>query len=881
MSKIEQLVSQIPIPSDPIRTAEVRERLFGSPRRFAPERYELFEEIGRGHFGRVYRAHDGKFDRVVAIKSLPFRDDLEKKRIRREAHALACVSHPNVVQVYDQGVAARGRYYIALEYVPGHRLDHWLRAQSHTLEEILRVFVQAGEGLQAIHDQGLVHRDFKPANVVVGQDGRARVLDFGLARRSVAARARDRPVSIVDSNTTIRQGSTPTAEANDVELRGQDATGSRPDGFRGSSDDWEGAPDSGLGSAGESSNGRSAALDASLTGSRGFAGTAVYAAPEQLVGTHAGPRSDQFSFCVALFEAVHGVRPFEGTTIVELTARIAVGEISDETPARAVPRWLADLLRRGLSPDPAERFADLDAVISVLRERLQPRHHRWRWLATGGLLSTAMTSAVLMGQPDPVVPVHWDDGWHGARVQLEQRHGPQLLSRLDEYEADWGDAHQAIESMSFTDAQVACLERGQHQFGVLVDFLVDTPRATKGLADPSALRAERLWVADLFDPTRCINEASAAVDGESVVEELLESERLQFEGRWEDALANLDSAIAGIQPLGRIWGLAMLRRGLLQARLQESEALDTFGLAVLGSQSDPSLLADILLQRLWQGMWFRADPKRLEQDERQLELVLEQLRASGLGPDTEQELVLKLARAYRALDEDPVLAERLYSEVRDHYVQTLGPGPLDRRAVFAELNVAFAVGFQPGRQVEAATLLQKLYPRLVATLGPDHRALPRWTVNLATHVISAWFISGDQAFERSARKLLQRAADFRDGGDHDVAFEVLRADAELLYLDTLQAAELDEFMDRAKEWGERADVLMSRVGEHVGRPRRSDLAQIAGRIVTAYLSDLCSDRLEKAIDLWLRYEDHPEQLETAFGYLEQLEAQKTDCIAKD
>ena len=187
----EPTVGISPTPTPPSRSlperqlhASVRGRLFGSesaePLRIG--RYRLDEQLGQGGMGIVYRAHDESLDRTVALKLL--RDEIDANagtgRLQREARSMAKVSHPNVVTVFDVGVHENS-VFVAMEYVQGRTLGTWLR-DARSVGDILDVLRQAGEGLSAAHGQGLVHRDFKPENVIVGDDGRVKVLDFGLAK---------------------------------------------------------------------------------------------------------------------------------------------------------------------------------------------------------------------------------------------------------------------------------------------------------------------------------------------------------------------------------------------------------------------------------------------------------------------------------------------------------------------------------------------------------------------------------------------------------------------------------------------------------------------------------------------------------------------------
>ncbi len=278
-------------------------------------RYTLLRCIGHGGMGIVYAARDEELGREVAIKVL--RAELAREddqRLAHEARALARLSHPNVVCVFDVGIH-EGQRFIAMEYILGDNLRRWLAAP-RSLGEVLRVFVGAGRGLHAAHTVGLVHRDFKPDNVLVGDDGRPRVLDFGLARPPDAPRPGEPPRPPV-----LPAGIDPFGTA--------------------------------------------------LTSAGQVLGTPAYMAPEQYLGEPADARSDQFSFAVALYHAVYGERPFAGEDPHELALSIVRGRLQPVAPRYSVPGWLEQLLERALRVDPAQRFASMDALVAVLEQHLE------------------------------------------------------------------------------------------------------------------------------------------------------------------------------------------------------------------------------------------------------------------------------------------------------------------------------------------------------------------------------------------------------------------------------------------------------------------------------------------------------------------------------
>ena len=301
--------------------------------------------------GEVYGAYDPDLDRKIAIKLV--RADRSgdsadsRARLMREAQATAKVSHPNVVVVYDAGTV-RDRVFVAMEFVEGHTLTHWLLAQDRGWPEILETFLAAGRGLAAAHDKDLVHRDFKPDNVMVGLGGQVRVMDFGLARLATPG-----PVAPVEQSASPASGPPSTAVVAEVEdAEALDAT--RDLASRQVRPPTEAAP---------------TPFHHDLTQTGAVLGTPAYMSPEQFDGRPADARSDQFSFCVALWEALTGDRPFKGRTFAELAANVVSGRLSEPTSARPVPVWARTALERGLRPNPADRFPSMAALLKELDRR--------------------------------------------------------------------------------------------------------------------------------------------------------------------------------------------------------------------------------------------------------------------------------------------------------------------------------------------------------------------------------------------------------------------------------------------------------------------------------------------------------------------------------
>ena len=295
------------------------------------ERYVLLGELGRGGMGVVYAAYDTTLDRKVALKLLRDAGGRDAhQRMLREARALARLSHPNVVGVYEVGEIQQ-QVFVAMELVEGMNLRAWLAAGARTRAEILAVFLQAAEGMSAAHAAGLVHRDVKPDNVVIGADGRVRVMDFGLARRSL-----------------------------DVPAPRDDEVITRPS-------------------------------DPQLTAAGAVLGTPAYMAPEQHLGVGVGVAADIYSFAVALYEALHGQRPYQGTTTRELSERVLRGKRTHTIAKGRVPAWLQAVVERGMALEPADRWPTMTAFSAALRR--DPTRRR-RLLAALALAALAVATVL-------------------------------------------------------------------------------------------------------------------------------------------------------------------------------------------------------------------------------------------------------------------------------------------------------------------------------------------------------------------------------------------------------------------------------------------------------------------------------------------------------
>jgi tetratricopeptide (TPR) repeat protein/predicted Ser/Thr protein kinase len=299
-------------------------------------RFVVLGLVGRGGMGEVYAAYDPELDRKVAVKLVRPRHSRandDRGRLLREAQAIAKLSHPNVVVIYDVGTIDQ-RVFIAMEFVEGGTVGSWLRGATRSRREILDVFLKAGAGLAAAHQAGLVHRDFKPDNVMIAADGQVRVMDFGLARQVLAG----------------KDDKQPTDEAT------------------GTNDPEDETPPSSSGGY----------LRTAMTQTGVRLGSPAYMSPEQFAGEGAiDARTDQFSFCVALYEALYGERPFAGETVLSLQINVIEGRLRPAPAQSRVPKWIRRVLLRGLSVDPDARFPSMAELLSALANDPALRTRKW------------------------------------------------------------------------------------------------------------------------------------------------------------------------------------------------------------------------------------------------------------------------------------------------------------------------------------------------------------------------------------------------------------------------------------------------------------------------------------------------------------------------
>jgi tetratricopeptide (TPR) repeat protein/predicted Ser/Thr protein kinase len=725
------------------------------PRGAALGRYTIIRRLGAGGMGIVYLAFDPELDRRVAVKLLRTRGSAASEsegeaRLLREAQVMAKLSHPNVITVFDVGTF-EGDVFVAMEYVKGETLREWWNWPSRTPLETIGIVVQAGRGLAAAHRQGILHRDFKPENVLVDEQGRARVLDFGLARTS--------------SNESSGH------------LEYDDTLVGRRDGLH--------APP--------------------LTQNGTVLGTPAYMAPEQLVGAPVDARSDQFAFCITAYEALFGDRPFAGATIGEVEAEISAGRIRPPTtrrPARgaidrlqsgfirpsvSAPRGVFAVLARGLARKPEDRWRSMDDLLDAL-ERAAMKSRRKGAIVTGVVAAIALASFVFarpskapvcMGAEQSLNGV-WNatarDGVASAFRATGNANADAMAGRvtkvLDDYTSRWvamsteactATRVRGAQSDEALDLRTACLharlddvrafaELLQHADSSLVDNAYGASlklRPLQACADVQALRAA-------YEP---IGDAGKQRAVESLRQETANVTARFNTGRCEET-APLASSLAA---RARTVDYVPARAEALYASSRVAEAC-----------GDPKVAAELLLQTA-------TDAQASHQDDLVARTLtrLAYVEGSALSRYEEGLDFARLAEAAirRVGSPDPLLADLaqargwieytrgnleaalpLRKEALDRRIRTSGddgPDAIQMRAELADLE------YEAGALREALEAERTLLQKSIDLLGPGHLRTGRYTLDVAETLVA-------QGKYAEAAPLLERARPIvgREVGEH-------------------------------------------------------------------------------------------------------------------
>ncbi len=421
-------------------------------------RFRIERQLGAGAMGVVYAAFDPDLERRVAVKVLHAAPGaVARNRLLREARAMARLSHPNVVTVHEVGTSG-DRDYVATELIIGSNLSEWLRSAPRTKREIVDAFLAAGRGLVAAHEAGLVHRDFKPHNVLRSDKGRIAVTDFGLARAS--------------HGEDIAEGLPALGE--------NDERGGRRD-----------HRDPG-------------SLETELTRTGGLVGTPGYMAPEQWEGLEVDSAADQFSFCVALWEAVAGQRPFLGKTVEELRAQVQRPPLVTDA-AEQIPRALRNILMRGLSHRPEERYPTMRALIeSIEVARRRPRRIYAAVVAAavvGIVISSVVYAGRSAGVPDETCPapvLSAEAVWTPEkRALMPDRIADQFDRKIEQWRTH-REAACRSDSAELRRVRAACLDAVISTIDLAVKAMSMVDEATRRASDVTDLAG---WSTACMQPT--------------------------------------------------------------------------------------------------------------------------------------------------------------------------------------------------------------------------------------------------------------------------------------------------------------------------------------------------------------------------------------------
>ncbi|MCB9706619.1 MAG: serine/threonine protein kinase [Myxococcales bacterium] len=705
-------------------------------------RFFIFRRLGVGGMGEVLLGYDEELSRKLAIKLWRAQGEAEelRTRMRREAQALARLSHPNVVQVYEVG-DHRGQLYLAMEYVEGETLREWVRAAKRPTAAIVERYVQAGRGLVAAHRAGILHRDFKPDNAIVGADGRVRVLDFGLARADSRG-ADEAPAGELDLGLPLKTDS----------------------------------------------------LGASVTRAGSLLGTPAYMPPEQLSRESTDARADVYAFTASLWEALHGVRPYTGKTPLELLKAIHERR-PREGEGRSIPGWLRAALLRGLAPEADERWPTMAALVATLEGGA--RRRRWRIGAALGigagalvLAGVAYSRAELAGRVAACeargaeIAATWGEDQRAAvragLVASGLPHAPATADRveaiLNKYAETWSYAqveacqHATIDGRwdpPTVAAADACLDelRGSLDGLGLALAGADAGAVTQAVEAASGLQPADLCVdaEALARRPRLPEDEAARAQAAALQRELGRALALAAAGRFADARKANDGLVERADALAwpPLQAKARFVAGSLGTSARHdaagSEELleDAFFRAVDGGDDPLAVRAAIRLVDLTgPGLMRVADAARWARMARALLARLgseRQLLEANL--ECSEANVTKLRGDTRG---SSAAHERCYAA----RVAALGPEhPLSADALVSHAAVVRVLG----DDARARDLLERGLQTLEPALGEDHPAIARSVAELGSVLIDLGdYEAADAALQRAL------ALDRRNYGDESV-----------------------------------------------------------------------------------------------------------------
>ncbi|MDI1480317.1 tetratricopeptide repeat protein [Polyangium sp. y55x31] len=705
-------------------------------------RYIVLETLGSGGMGVVYAAYDPELDRKVALKllrpELIGRSQDLRSRMMREAQALARLSHPNVVAVHDAGTF-RESVFLAMEFIDGVTLGRWLSQRARPWREVVETFAKAGRGLAAAHAAGFVHRDFKPANVLVSEDGRVRVVDFGL----------------------VRAGSS----------------------------EKEGDPGA-LAAGGEGASRASGAAHA-LTQTGAVLGTPAYMAPEQFERETVDARADQWSFCAALFEALYGQRPFTANTRETVLEEAPKGKLALPPRAPAAPAFLLRALERGLRLSPEDRFPSMEALLAALTMDPQRVWQNRALVAAGALVVGLGVFGATRLRPPPApplcqgAPAKLAEAWSEEKKQaLRDRFAATGLAfaedtwveasrALDAYGRGWVAMHtEACEATRVRGEQsdevlslrMLCLDRRLAELRAMTDVLssADAKGVTKAVEATAGLTSlsNCADVEALRRPVRAPEGKEEAAAAREIEEALAQARARSQLGQYPEALEIASKAAERASTLRHLPTeaeaqemLGSVRLSAVDPKAAEQSLRAAFAAAVAGRHDRIAARASIELVFVVGSQLFRFE------DAGEWAYHAEAaLRRAGGDPELDAQLHANVgsllynkgdfAGARREFEQSLATREKVYGPEHRQVVQSLDlvamtatalgdfaeSGRLTRRSVelsrklFGTRHPAYGESLsrmgkgllQQGRDAEALTVLEEALSVIEAARGPDH-----------------------------------------------------------------------------------------------------------------------------------------------------------------
>ena len=668
-------------------------------------RFTVLRRLGEGAMGLVFSAYDEELDRKVAVKVLRRRlhgDTQGQSRMLREAQALAKLSHPNVVAIYEVGWF-NDTLFLAMEFIEGRTVREWLTENPRSWREVLHVYMEAGRGLAAAHAAGMVHRDLKPDNILVGKDGRVRVVDFGLARRS-------------GTESLVERVHPHMSQV------------------------------SGL-------------FDVSHTLAGSLVGTPAYMPPEQLESGELDARSDLFSFCVSLFEGLYGIRPFAGDDPDAIRYAIRVGDLVEVPRDATVPARVHRIVVRGLEAAREDRPKSMLELLGELRTAIERPRKVWL-MALGGLsalslvvgfiaaaaLQRGATAEVCTGAPARLAGI-WDpparEALQHAVLASGLSYAPdtwvRVAGQLDRYTGAWTAMHteaclahhRGEQSDDLLDRRMTCLEDRLAEVAAVVDVL--------RTGDRTAIERAVQVTEAMSTLNRCVDSAllmaqgappsiAAANEAAALRERIARTKAEESAGRYPTALTQIEAIVIDAEALGYppVTAAALHRRASIQERMSAYEAAELSGFAALAAAEaagDDGLRAQILTTLL------SITGTRMKRFEEALHLSA-QVRGLLSRLDADPAISVQvlchtgnthylrgsLPEARAALEQALALGERSF-------------GPHDSRLV-PSLSGLGSVAFAEARPADALAYYRRGLAIWETSLGPQHPRLVALLINI-------------------------------------------------------------------------------------------------------------------------------------------------------